>query len=340
MRNLALLWVACVWAADAPVYRQPPLITAMAFSPDGNLLAVSGYREILLHRVENGQPTELLARLPGRAMRIHGLAFTADGKTLVATGGDPAVFGGIQVWDVAARKAKFASALSGDTFFGVSLSPDSARAVFGGADKSIRIYDIAAGKQIRKIENHDDWVFGAIFGINGQRIVSVGRDRAAKLTDANTGAFVENVNLLKDSLIALARHPKRDWVLIGGQDRIPYLYRMDRPRAMRIADDSTLIRKFPAQEAPISAVAFSPDGTKIAVGAEAGDVHVYDAETGNLLFAGKGHQGGIYAIQFHPSGKSVAAGGFDGTIRVFDLQGNLLTAYVPVPIGAAQVGQR
>jgi len=31
--------------------------------------------------------------------------------------------------------------------------------------------------------------------------------------------------------------------VIGGEDRIPYLYLMDRPKVMKIADDTTLLRK-------------------------------------------------------------------------------------------------
>jgi WD40 repeat protein len=109
---------------------------------------------------------------------------------------------------------------------------------------------------------------------------------------------------------------------------------------MRIADDSTLIRQFPKQDAPISAVAFSPDGSKVAVGAEVGDVRVYDTESGNLIAKCCGHEGGVYTLQFHPSGQTLAAAGFDGTVRVFDLGGNLLTAYVPVPIGTGQVATK
>ena len=47
---------------------------------------------------------------------------------------------------------------------------------------------------------------------------------------------------------------------------MPYLYTMDPPRALKIADDSTLIRKFEEQDGKIFALAFSPDGSRIAVG--------------------------------------------------------------------------
>jgi hypothetical protein len=37
-----------------PVYHLAPVITALAYSPDGLLLAVSGYREVLLHKAFTG----------------------------------------------------------------------------------------------------------------------------------------------------------------------------------------------------------------------------------------------------------------------------------------------
>jgi WD40 repeat protein len=147
------------------------------------------------------------------------------------------------------------------------------------------------------------------------------------------------VNLLKDSLTAIARHPKRDWVLIGGAERIPYLYRMDRPRAMRIADDSTLIRKFDKQDGPILAVAFSADGSAIAVSAETGPVRVYNAETGELMAACSGHEGAIYTLAFHPSATRLVAAGFDGMIRVYDFGGKLVRAFAPVPLSATTVAR-
>jgi len=313
---------------EPTVYRAAPFITAFAFAPDGKSIAVSGYHEILLVSVEG----KLLGRLPGRSMRIHSVAFAPDGATLAAVGGDPAQAGEVQIWDVAARKLLHSTVTSTDTLFGGALSPDGKLLACGAADKSIRIFEVATGKEVRRMDHHEDWVFATVFGVDGKRLVSVGRDRAAKLMEVATGRFIENVNLLKEPLFAVARHPKRDWVLVGGQERVPYLYRMDRPRAMRIADDSTLIRKFDKLDGPITAVAISPDGSKIAAGAESGDVRVYDAESGNLLGRCSGHQGGIYSVQFTPDGGQVVTGGFDGELRFYDTAGKLLRSFVPAPV--------
>ena len=187
----------------------------------------------------------------------------------------------------------------------------------------MRIFDVAAGKEIRKMDHHEDWVFGTVFGVDGKRLVSVSRDRAAKITDVSSGAFIENVNLLKEPLTAVARHPKKDWVLIGGAERVPYLYMLDRPRAMRIADDSTLIRKFEVQDGNILALAISPDGARMAVAGEVGDVRIYDMETGKFVAKCSGHNGGIYALQFFPDGSRLVTAGFDGTVRVYDMTGKL-----------------
>ncbi|HKX00492.1 MAG TPA: WD40 repeat domain-containing protein [Bryobacteraceae bacterium] len=312
-----------------PVYHLAPVITALAYSPDGSLLAVSGYREVLLHKADG---SGIAGRLVGLSDRIQSIKFSKDGKMLVAAGGTPARFGEVEIWDVDARKLKHSVTLTNDTVFGASLSPDSSRAAVGCADNTVRIIDTAAGKEILKISNHENWVLGTIFGVDGKRVVSVGRDQAAKLTDATSGAFIENINALRGELAAIARHPTRDLILIGGTERVPYLYMMDRPASMKIADDSTLIRKFEMQDGPIFALAFSPDGSRIAVAGASEEVPVYKTETGERVATCKGHTG-TYAIAFSPDGDQLATGGFDGKVRIYEVaSGKLARDFVPVPV--------
>ena len=322
------------FAVDKPVvYMLPPVVNALAFSPDGKTLAVSGNREVLLHSLDGAAP---LRRLPGLSERILSLAYSNDGSILVAAGGTPARFGEVQIWDVKTGKLIRSVILTGDTVFGASLAPDASRIAVGCADNTVRIIEVSTGKELQKIGNHENWVLGTIFGVDGKRIVSIGRDRAAKLTDATSGAFLENINLLRGELAAIARHPAKEIVVIGGEDRTPYIYMMDRPKNMKIADDTTLIRKLERQDGAIAALAWSPDGTRIAVAGASPEVTIYDADSGERVAACKGHTAGIYTITFSPDGKTLAAGGFDGQVRLYRTEtGKLEKAMIPVPLATA-----
>jgi len=321
--------------ADLPnnqpsVYLQPPVITALRFSPDGKTLAVSGNRELLIHKADG---SGLLHRLPGKAERLLSVAFSSDGKLLITGGGTPAQFGEVQIWDPQEGKQLRSATLTNDTVFGASLSPDGSKVAVGCADNTVHVFDTATGKELYKIGNHENWVLATVFGVDSKRLVSVGRDRAAKLIDATSGAFLENVNLLRGELSAIARHPKKDIIVIGGEERYPYIYQMDRPRVMKIADDTTLIRKLERQDGAIAALDWSPDGTRIAVAGASPSVNLYDPETGERKASCKGHSAGIYAVAFSPDGGQLATGGFDGTVRIYQTSDcSLLHSFIPVPV--------
>src|SRR5687768_4602826 len=82
--------------AAPPTYTKPPVVSALAFSPDGKQLAVSGYHEVLVHSADG---SNLITRLVGESPRIESLAYSPNGKLLGVAGGAPALFGEIQIWD-------------------------------------------------------------------------------------------------------------------------------------------------------------------------------------------------------------------------------------------------
>jgi WD40 repeat protein len=334
-------WIAAGAVDDTPanvsdnspsVYLQPPVITALRWSPDGQRIAVSGNREVLVHAADG---SKLVQRLAGKAERILSLAYSADGSTLIAGGGTPAQFGEVQIWDARAGKPLHTARLTNDTLFGASIAPDGSRVAVGATDNTVHVFETASGKELYKIGNHENWVLASVFAADSKRFVSVSKDRAAKVIDAASGAFLENVNVLRTELNAIARHPKKDVVVIGGEDRYPYVYNMDRPKNMKIADDTTLIRKLDRQDGPIFALDWSSDAARIAVAGISPAVNIYDAETGKLSSSCKGHAAGIYAAAFSPDGKKLATGGFDGRIRIYDAANcQLVTSFVPAPLSA------
>jgi WD40 repeat protein len=55
-------------------------------------------------------------------------------------------------------------------------------------------------------------------------------------------------------------------------------------------------------------VAWSPDGTRIAVGSSNGAVYLINAATGNNLYTYKGQPGSIEAVRWSPNSKLVTSG--------------------------------
>ncbi len=325
-------------ADHPPVYSQPPVINAIAYSRDGTLLAVAGYHEVLLHKADG---TALVARLIGMSERIQSLAFSLDGQWLAVTGGNPGRFGEVQIWNVEKRTLKMSIPITFDTVYGASWSPDSKLIAFGCADNSLRAISAETGKQVLFQGGHGDWVLDTVFSVKGTHLVSVSRDRSMKLTEIATERLEDNITsitpgALKGGLQAVDRHPTKDELLIGGADGTPKLYQMFRTKDRKIGDDFNNIRNYGTMPGRIFAVKFNADGSRVVAGTSydgKGEVRVYETNTGKLLSTAKGVNGPIYAVAHHPKESVVASAGFEGIVHLNDaITGALVRDFVPVPV--------
>jgi WD40 repeat protein len=70
----------------------------------------------------------------------------------------------------------------------------------------------------------------------------------------------------------------------------------------------------------VYAVAFSPDGGRIASGSLDRTVKVWDARTGEVERTLTGHSSFVLAVAFSPSEERIASGSTDRTIKVWDLR--------------------
>ena len=68
----------------------------------------------------------------------------------------------------------------------------------------------------------------------------------------------------------------------------------------------------------MTALAFSPDGSKMVTGGHDGAANLWKVDTGKLLATLKGHTDRIYAAAFSPDGARVATASGDATARLWD----------------------
>lgn len=338
-----------------PVYSRPPLVTSIAASPDGTLLAVAGFHEVLLRSADGTEPR---GRLVGLSERIESIAFSPDGTRLAVAGGNPGRMGELQIWDVASQELQFSLPLTADTIYGASWSPDGKLVAVGASDNAVRAFDAETGEQVFFNAVHEDWPLATVFSVDGSLLVSASRDMSTKLYNVPTQRFIDNVTsitpgALKGGISSLQRHPTRNQILVGGSDGTPRIYRMERVIARKIGDDANLVRSFPSMEGRIYSVSYSPDGERIACGSSldghgqvaiyrAGDLpeateeiqailkkmekgpseeelkklHDYLSKNPQLLLVHKiSIPSPVYALTYSPDGTNIIAAGGDGLLR-------------------------
>jgi mono/diheme cytochrome c family protein len=322
--------------AAAPIYTHLPAISSIAWSPDGQWLAVAGYHEVLLHK---GDGSAIAARLAGESPRIEAVAFSPDGHLLGVAGGAPSEYGEIQLWDPSTQKLVRAIRTGNDAVYGLAFSPDGKQVSVGCPDKTVRAFSVSDGKEIMLCNNHVDWVFGTVFSRDGAQLASVSRDKSLKLIEVKTGRLVDDINSPRESLLSVARSPTEDLVVCGSENGEIRLFKM-MGRGGRLSEgdnkENSFVRDFPRMPGPVGTLAFSPDGALLAAGSTTGDARIYKVTDGKQT-ALKNTAGPIYAIAFHPEGKLVGAAGFDGKVHLFDAKaGEQVREFNGVPLSDAQ----
>jgi hypothetical protein len=129
--------LARVTHASRPLTGHTDVVYAVAFSPDGSLLATASFDQTArLWDVATGQPHG--TPLTGYTRGVFGVAFSPDGS-LLATAGEDAT---VRLWDVATGQPH-GTPLTGhtDSVWDVAFSPDGRLLATASEDSTARLWD-------------------------------------------------------------------------------------------------------------------------------------------------------------------------------------------------------
>jgi len=283
-------------------------VVSLKFSPDGRILAVGGYREVRLMDASTGK---VIRTLEDHADYVRSIAFTPDGKQLLAGGGPPQQWGEIKVWDVATGALLRTMRGHKDCIYSLAVSPDGKLVASGSYDKSVQIWDAQTGKDLKTLLDHIDAVFAVAFSPDGKLLASGSQDRTVKIWNVASGERLYTLNDALDGITGIAFSPSGEYLAGAGYDNSIHVWKISEK-------EGSLVQSLIADEDSILQILWSPEGKTLITSSSDGSIRFRDAATLDPVGVLPGQPDWVDALAISPDGKWLAAGRYDGTLSLYD----------------------
>lgn len=283
-------------------------VASLKFSPDGQILAAGGYKDVRLIEAASGKE---VAALSGQTDYVRSIAFSPDGKKVAAAGGAPQLFGEIRIWDVQSHQLLKTMQGHKDCIYSIAWSPDGKLIASASYDRMVKLWDPDSGREVRNLQDHIDAVFAVAFSPDGKRLASASQDRTVKIWDVASGKRLYTLSDASDGLTTVAFSPSGTEVAAAGYDKTVYIWAL-------AAEDGHLSRSLIADQDSLLSLVWSPNGKTIVTASTDGSIRFRDT---NLDLVGMidRQPDWVEALAISPDGKWLAAGRYNGSLSFYDI---------------------
>nr|WP_131738772.1 WD40 repeat domain-containing protein [Actinomadura roseirufa] len=284
----------------------------VAFSPDGRTLASACLGSIHFWDVSTHRE---IGTVLTTGSAVSAIAFAPGGGTLAV--GD--LRGGVQLWDVASRRAR-GDAMGrvatrpdrAEPISAVAFGPDGRRLATAGADGTARLWDTATRKQDGPpFTGHTGQVTDVALSPDGKTLATTGMDGTARLWDTATHRQIGTAMKapgMTSALHGLAYSPDGQRLATAGGDGATRLWDTTTHAQVgtELVDNRFTVRR----------VRFSPDGRLLAAGGDDGVVRLGDPVAHRQV--GAAMPGGP-PVALSPDGRTLATGGSGLAVQLWDV---------------------
>jgi RNA polymerase sigma factor (sigma-70 family) len=277
------------------------------------------------------QPKQAAAPLQ-HAGPVTCVAIAPDGKTAASGSEEPDTT--VRLWDAATGREIHRVDVQ-CAVIALAWSRDG-KVAAGCDDRTIRIIEAKSGNALGNLRGHQDVVTGKewfppgthrgvsslVFADDDKTLISAGYDGTIRLWDVPGRKELQQFSIAENRIHRLALSRDGKTLAAGCEDMAGVAH-----HAVRLWDMTTGkpirpdLPRFKGiySNGPVLALAFTPDGKRLAVGGFDNEVIVWDVSTGKA--AGSYRAGFLmvmHALAYSPKGDRLAAGCSDGRIHFWD----------------------
>lgn len=240
-----LTWDMATGTAVREVARIPHEIYSVAFSPDGERIAIGSADHLgHVYRVRDGVE---LVTLTGHAERVWKVEFSPDGGRLLTASWDHTA----AVWD--ANTGTRLAVLAGhrDIVWDAAWSPDGASMVTASDDGTAIVWNAMTFRERIRLTGHTAGIGAVAFSPDGLRVATGSRDLTARLWDSVLGVELAVMRGQPSAINAMAFSADGNFLITSGLEGSARIWD---------AANGDLLDSFDAHRSAINALQVTRDG--------------------------------------------------------------------------------